>query len=103
MNKKYLYKRNISTIFRYEILKENDRFFWIRVGTGETRISKKTMRPGKSFKWDSSYYVETDNLRDDYERQQKIFYYKKKLELLNNCIDDDVINSVLEINIPGEV
>lgn len=97
---KYLYTNSVYMgIHRYPIIRETDANIWIKVGNSETKISKRTYRTGSGYSsvW---YKEETPELKAKYEKAVLLDKYQKKLESLEKCTDEKVIDQVLKIEIP---
>jgi len=100
---RYLYtvRRHESNVHRYPISRESISNIWIKISKSkdsEMKICKKTMTSGSE--WDTvQFYEEDSEWLKRYNFTQLKSEYIKKLYILKDCIDENVINQVLSIKV----
>jgi hypothetical protein len=99
---KYLYSRGgfSNDWYRTSIRKETDNFVWISTINGsEIKISKKTYRTGDNWNY-TYYYQETPGILKQFEKDRMKRVYRKRLEELQKCEDENIMRQIIEIKIP---
>lgn len=98
----YYYEHIGDGIFRLKITRETESNIWVEKKYGEEMISKNTMSTGSG--WDRiHYYFETPELLSKYEKYSLLKRFQRKLKLLENCKDENIMQSILDIELPENI
>lgn len=72
---------------------------WIRNGSLETKISKKTYKTGGI--WDSThYYEETEEIKEKFIKSYLRRQFRKKIEEMKSCENEKFMKYMIALKIP---